>query len=71
MKSKLVGYVRKSNDGNALRMSISVDAFNEAQKYTTQDGQEYVQLISNLEKIKDIVRGEREVTSICQIVEAE
>lgn len=69
MQSKLVGYVRKSNKGNALRMSIQVDAFNEAARYTTRDGKEYVQLVSNLEKIREIAKGEREVTSICQIVE--
>lgn len=68
MESKLIGYVRKSNNGNALKMSISTEAFEEAQRYTTQDGKEYVNLITNLEKIKEIIDDQREVTSISQIL---
>lgn len=68
MESKLIGYVRKSNNGNALKLSISTEAFEEAQRYTTQDGKEYVNLITNLEKIKEIIDDQREVTSISQIL---
>jgi|LGVD01.1.fsa_nt_gb hypothetical protein len=68
MESKLIGYVRKSNNGNALKLNISAEAFEEAQRYTTQDGKEYVNLITNLEKIKEIIDDQREVTSISQIL---
>ena len=68
MESKLIGYVRKSNNGNALKLNISAEAFEEAQRYTTQDGKEYVNLITNLEKIKEIIDEQREVTSISQIL---
>lgn len=67
-QSELIGFVRKSNNGNALKLSISTDAFQNAKKYAAKDGKEYVGLIVNVDKIREIIDGNREVTSICQIV---
>ncbi len=68
-ESKLIGYVRKSKGGCALKLSIDAKAFSEAERFSTKDGREYVQLISNIPKIEEIISGDREVTSICQLVE--
>ena len=67
MKNMLVGYVRRSKNGNAIKLSISADAFEKARKYTSQDGKEYVGLVINLEHLKDVVQGFKDVTSVCQI----
>lgn len=66
--SQLVGYVRKASDGNTLRLSIDVGAFEKAEKFSTNDGREFVSLVMNPDKVIDIINGEREVTSLCQIV---
>ena len=68
-ESKLVGYVRKSKAGGALRLSIDVSAFESAQRYQSGDGRDFVSLIANADKITQILEGEREVTSLCQIVD--
>ena len=68
-KSELIGYLRKSNNGNALKMSISTEAFENAARYTGKDEKEYVGLIVNLEKAREIMEGQREVTSVAQIVD--
>lgn len=66
-QTELMGFVRKSNSGNALKVNISWDAFQAAQKYFSQDGTEYVGLVVSLDKARAVMEGEREVTSICQI----
>ena len=38
----LVGYVRKSNAGGALKVSINTSAFGDCSTYVTSDGQAYV-----------------------------
>ena len=68
MESTLVGYVRKSKAGGALRFSVDVEAFNKAEKYSSNDGREFVALIANVDKVQQILADEREVTSLCQIV---
>jgi len=67
--SKLVGYMRKSTTGGALKMSISAEAFAEAQKYSAKDGNQYVNLILNLAKVQEVICGDRAVTSVCQLNE--
>ena len=44
-KSNLVGYVRRSNAGGAIKVSINSDAFSDCETYVTSDGQEYVPLV--------------------------
>ena len=70
VESQLVGYVRKSRNGGALRMSIDAEAFAKAERYKSQDGREFVGLIANIDKINQILEGDREVTSLCQLVES-
>ncbi|MEE9151158.1 MAG: hypothetical protein V3U20_04905 [Thermoplasmata archaeon] len=67
VQSELIGYVRKSRNGNALKLSISAEAFENAQRYLSQDGKEYVGLIVNLAKVQEILEDTRDVTSVCQI----
>ena len=68
-ESKLIGYVRKSNKGTTLNFSIDTQAFSEAEKFSSRDGREFVQLITNIPKVEEIISGDREVTSICQLVD--
>jgi hypothetical protein len=71
VQSELIGYVRKSRSGNALKLSISAEAFDSAQRYLSQDGKEYVGLIVNTSKVQEILDDSRDVTSVCQIVNEE
>jgi heme-binding NEAT domain protein len=68
--STLVGYMRKSANGGALRISVSKDAFDQAQKYQSKDGKEYVNLVVNLSKTQEVINGERAVTSVCQVIDS-
>ena len=68
-ESQLIGYVRKSNGGGALKLSVDAEAFSKAERFSTKDGREYVQLITNIPKIQEIISGEREVTSLCQLID--
>ena len=66
-KTDLMGFVRKSKNGNALKISISTEAFDKAQRYTTQDGQEFVAMVIPLSRIQQVLDGYKEVTSVAQI----
>ena len=68
IESRLVGYARKSKEGGAIKISIDVEAFSESEKTLTDDGREFVSLVMNADKIQEIINGDREVTSVCQIV---
>ena len=70
-KSQLVGYVRKSRNGGALRLSIDAEAFSKAERYSSSDGREFVSLVANVGKVRDILEDEREVTSLCQLIDGE
>ena len=70
-KSQLVGYVRKSKSGGCLKMSIDTEAFARAEKFSARDGRQFVSLIANSDKVGQILEGEREVTSLCQLVDDE
>lgn len=70
-QSELVGYVRKSNAGNALKLNILKSAVDNAQTVEGKDGTQYVSLIMNLSKIRMIIGDEQEVTSVCQLIEEE
>ena len=70
-KSQLVGYVRKAKNGTSLTVSIDAEAFEKAHKYQSKDGRNFVSLVMNADKVNQILNGEREVTSVCQIVEDE
>ena len=68
-KSNLVGYVRRSNAGGAIKVSINNDAFAECETYVTSDGQEYVPLVISLNALNKVLIGERVVTTISQIID--
>ena len=69
VKSNLMGFVRRSNNGGALKVSVSKDAFESANRYTSADGTEYVGMIIRLNRLRNILSGEQEVTNICQLLE--
>ena len=56
-KTDLMGFVRKSKNGNALKLSISTEAFDKAQRYTTNDGQEFVAMIIPLSRVQQVLDG--------------
>ena len=60
----LVGFVRKSNAGRAIKLSINTSSFNDCATYVTSDGQTYVQLVVSMNAIAGILDGTRSVTSI-------
>lgn len=67
MKSELVGFVRMSRTGNAVKVSISKEAFDNARSYLSQNGEEFVPLVISLSHLECLISGEKEVTSISQI----
>jgi hypothetical protein len=67
-KSELMGYVRRSNNGKALKISINTEAFNKAERYQTQDGHEYVAMVIRLDTIYQLIEGQKDVTNITQIL---
>ena len=62
--STLVGFVRKSNAGRAVKLSINTSSFQDCATYVTSDGQTYVQLVISLNAITGVINGSRSVTSI-------
>lgn len=67
--SLLVGYVRKSNAGGALKLSVNVSAFHDCRQYTTSDGQAYVPLVVSLSALHKVIAGERSVTTMSQLLD--
>lgn len=63
-----MGYVRRSNNGKALKISINVEAFEKAERYKTQDGQEYVAMVLRLDTVYQLIEGQKDVTNITQIL---
>ena len=70
MESELVGYIRRSNAGGALKINLCVQVIEKARRYMSQDGNEYIGLVVSLDKVKSVIDGDREVTSVCQLVDA-
>ena len=65
----LVGYVRKSNAGGALKVSINTSAMADCSTYTTSDGQTYIPLVISLNALRKVLAGERSVTTVSQFVD--
>ena len=63
----LVGYVRRSNAGVALKVSINTAAFADCSTYMTSDGQAYVPLVISLAALNKVLDGERAVTTVSQL----
>lgn len=66
--SLLVGYVRKSNAGGALKVSVNTSAFSDCNAYTTSDGQAYVPLVISMAALRRVMDGERSVTTISHLL---
>ena len=64
----LVGYVRRSNAGGAIKVSINTNAFGDCETYTTSDGQGYAQLLISLSALRKVIDGERGVTTVSQLI---
>jgi len=67
--STLVGYVRRSGAGGALKVSIDAEAIQSCSTYTTSDGRAYVPLVISLRALQRVLDGERAVTTISQLVD--
>lgn len=68
MPSLLVGYVRRSNAGGAIKISINTNAFGDCETYTTSDGQTYVPLVISLSALRKVIDGNRAVTTVSQLI---
>ena len=66
-KSHLVGYVRKSRRGAAVKVDIGIEEFLLSKRYSTKDGKQFVNLVINIHALKDVLDGKRKVTSISQL----
>jgi len=67
MKVQHVGYARKSRNGRALKLDLSLNGFLTANRYTGKDGKEYVGLLINVSKLLDVLEGRSEVIGVNQI----
>ena len=66
--SLLVGYVRRSNAGGAIKLSINTNAFGDCETYTTSDGQAYASLVISLSALRKVIDGDRAVTTVSQLI---
>ena len=66
--SLLVGYVRRSNAGGAIKISINTNALGDCETYTTSDGQAYVPLVISLSALRKVINGDRAVTTVSQLI---
>ena len=64
----LVGYVRRSNAGGAIKLSINTNAFGDCETYTTADGQTYAPLVISLAAMRKVIDGDRAVTTVSQLI---
>ena len=64
----LVGYVRRSNAGGAIKLSINTNALGDCETYTTSDGQTYVPLLISINALSKVIEGERAATTISQLI---
>ena len=67
--SMLVGYVRRSGAGGALKVSIDTEAIQACSTYTTSDGRAYAPLVISRRALQRVLDGERAVTTISQLVD--
>ena len=63
-----VGYVRKSNAGGALKISVNTSAFSDCNAYTTSDEQTYVPLVISMAAVRRVIDGERAVTTVSHLL---
>ena len=71
MESTLIGYVRASKSGKALRLSVLTEAFENAksQSFKGKDGREMVGLVINVDNMQQVLNGTKDVTNLSQIID--
>ena len=71
MESNKVGFVRRSKSGQAVRVAIDIADFEaaKAQKYSGKGDREYVNLVINKDNLDKVMAGDKEVTTISQILD--
>ena len=69
LQNLLVGYVRRSNAGGALKVSVNTAALEDCRTYTTSDGQTYIPLVISLNALDRVLSGQRAVTTITQLAD--
>ena len=67
MNSMLVGYIRRSNSGAALKISVNAEAFGKAHRYLSKEGEEFVPLVVSTNNVRAVIDGEKAVTGLNQI----
>jgi len=50
-----MGYLRRSRRGRALKIDVNLEAFLLAERYTTKDGKEWVNMMVPMEKLLDVI----------------
>ena len=68
MPNLLVGYVRISQAGKAINVSINTNAFGDCKTYSTADGQTYTSLVISLDALHKVMNGKRIVTTVSQLI---
>lgn len=66
-ENELMGFARLSKNGGAVKLNISAEAFSKAQRYQSRDGKEFVSMIINLDRLSQLISGEKEVVAVVQI----
>jgi hypothetical protein len=62
--TKLVGYASLDPNRDVVKIAISRDGFNSVTPYKVQDGTEYVGMMINLNKLRELIGQEIEVTAV-------
>lgn len=64
MQTELVGYIRKDKNGQNLRIHFSVEAMDSVSRHVNEQGDHCYFLVARLDKVEEVMCGEREVTSV-------
>jgi hypothetical protein len=67
MKVELIGYVRMSRNGKALKVDLIVRNLNYNTAYQGKDGTWYIGGLINLGKLTDLLEGRRGVITLNQV----
>jgi len=62
-----MGYLRRSRRGRALKIDVNLEAFLLAERYTTKDGKEWVNMMVPMEKLLEVLEGKAEAAVINQL----
>ena len=68
-RTMLVGYVRRSNAGGAIKLPINTASFADCETYETSDWESYVPLVVSMAALQRVIAGERAVTTVSQLLD--